>query len=437
MTTGYYPGVRRMVVAVALAACSKRSEPVPEPPPTRPPAPVTNTTPRTFFAAGTPTFVVGTAGDERVDRAIAGQAELLRSMVFPTAELVADTAVDPAAWPARPLIYGGPHVNTLLAKLTLPFSLAAGKLSIGGETFDGDGYALIAVVPAQGNVPELLLYAGTGTPGIEEINSSTFGRADAPIVIGDAFGPLVTGTWDRGADGTLRAVLGARARRVNWRATEQTVANVAVTYRFWDGAPAAGDAAPIAEASRGIATVMSKLSIDARPAMTVYVHPDQRSKAALTGNGGDGHAVPLARTLHVWNTPGLDALVAHEATHVILPQVWGHAGSALLGEGVAVWVAGQYGGTPFASFRPAATATIADLLGAGFRKLPEGTSYPLAAIFVDVAIQAVGLAGVREHLYGASPATWADACKRAGTTAEALEAAFSDRVQQRQRPPSP
>ena len=42
---------------------------------------------------------------------------------------------------------------------------------------------------APGSTAELLLYAGTGTPGVGEINSPGVSRGAEPIVIADAFGP--------------------------------------------------------------------------------------------------------------------------------------------------------------------------------------------------------------------------------------------------------
>src|SRR5688572_1751032 len=51
-------------------------------------------TPDDFFKRGTPTFVVGTAGDELVDRAISAQAGMVRDLLFPTAKIIADSALD-------------------------------------------------------------------------------------------------------------------------------------------------------------------------------------------------------------------------------------------------------------------------------------------------------------------------------------------------------
>jgi hypothetical protein len=435
--------VKRLVLVVLAACGGSKQEPPPE---TRAPAPMAATsaapaparaaTPGEVFRREQPTYIVGTSGDDRSDRTIAGQVDLVRSLLTPDAKRIADTEVElasgPAGWPANPIVYGGEHVNALIAALgpQLPFSIRAGRLAIGGRVFEGDDLALITVVPARSGDrghPELLLFAGTGTPGVAEINAPSIMRADAPIVIADAFGPLVTGTWERGADGSPRAQLGELNRRVGWRDHTRDIGGIAVKLRFFDRAAPEGDAPAIARASRGIETVVQKLALRGALSMTVYVHPDRRSKQLLTGDSGDGHAVAFARALHVLDEGGLEALVAHEATHVIVPQVWGVAGSPLFGEGLAVWVAGQYGGTPFASFRKLATPSgpIRELLGPKLRSLPEAVAYPLAAIIVDVAVATVGLPSVLAHLYGATAATWDDACKRAGTTAAALDQALA------------
>jgi hypothetical protein len=120
-------------------------------------------------------------------------------------------------------------------------------------------------------------------------------------------------------------------------------------------------------------------------------------------------------------------LIAHEGTHVLAYQQWGGSGSPLLGEGLAVWVAGHYAGTPLAAWKSRVRApdSVASLLGAGFRNLPEAEGYPIAGLFVGAAIGEVGAAKFRVHLLGAGAATWDDACARAGTTASALDAALA------------
>lgn len=394
-------------------------------------APKANT-PRAFFQRGLPTYIVGTSGDDDSDRAISGQAELIRSLLTPDAKKLFDTDVAGgavSAWPANPVVYGGGHVNAAIAAIgkDLPFEITANKLTIGGQTFEGDGYALITVVPARaGKYPELLLYAGTGTPGISEINSPTVARVDAPIVIADAFGPLIVGSWLIDPDGTAKPQLNKPGRRVAWRETTKQIGQARVAFRLYEGSPADKDAPLIALAEKGIETALAKLAVGRPIAFTVYIHPDQRSKQTLTGNGGAGHVTAFARTLHVFAHDGLASLVAHEGTHVITPQLWAPPGSPLFGEGIAVWTAGGYAGQPLATFKgKLKPLPIKDLLGPKFRSLPEGEAYPFGGTVVDVIVAKHGLAKLRDHFYSATAQTWDDACKAAGTTAAELDAAVA------------
>ena len=68
--------------------------------------------------------------------------------------------------------------------------------------------------------------------------------------------------------------------------------------------------------------------------------------------------------------------------------------------------------------------SVADLLGKAFRQTPENQSYSLAGIFVEAAVEKLGAANVRQHLYGATASTWEAACKAAGTTPHELETEF-------------
>src|SRR5688572_6897813 len=123
----------------------------------------------------------------------------------------------------------------------------------------------------------------------------------------------------------------------------------------------------------------------------------------------------------------LENLVAHEATHVLAAVRLAPAGSVLLGEGLAVWVSGQYGGKTLEEWRGALAepvASVAELLGPRFRALPEATSYPLAGILVETLVAELGRERVLDTLYPATAATWDAACERAGTSAARVETAF-------------
>ena len=130
-------------------------------------------------------------------------------------------------------------------------------------------------------------------------------------------------------------------------------------------------------------------------------------------------------------SPGgpLQSLLAHEATHVVSYYEWGPPGTPLLGEGLAVWVADDYGGRSLAEWRkapPRKGAEVARLLGPAFRKLPERETYPLAGILTGVLLEMVGREAFRDHLYPATPATWPEACRAAGTTPAKVQKAFAE-----------
>jgi hypothetical protein len=463
MMEGSKSALRIMSLAAALlVACGKESSPrptgsarssTPAPSETKPssaprPSPAANelpaVTPNDFFGRGMPTFVVGTTGSPEHDRDVAGQARFIQTLLFPEAPLLDDTTIDVAAgasgWPANPVLYGGPAVHQALATVTpqLPFEMTDERLVIGGRTFEGPGIQLITVVPAQPadergpGYPELLLYAGTGPLGVAEINAVAKGRE--PIVVADAFGILHTGTWVRDEMGRVVARLDTPRSRSEWRSVEHPLpgfgggdsGTAKVTFRFLRDEPEADDAALIDACRRGLARAIERLEIEAPSSITVYVHPDAERKAALTGKPGDGHATPASSALHVRRVDAsvdgpLERLVAHEGTHLLARAAWGAPGTPLLGEGIAVWVAGGYGGTNLEEWRTRAKRQpIEPLLGKQFLRTPENESYPLAGLLVEAAVQKIELDGVREHLYDATAGTWAEACRAAGTTAEAL-----------------
>lgn len=404
-------------------------------------------TPNAFLQRGTPSFIVGTLGDDRSRRATAGQARMIAGLFFPAAPQLRDEAIGVAggasAWPANPVVYGGPHVNRALAELapSLPFEMDAERLVIGGETMTGVGLRLITVIPARAadargpGYPEFLLYAGTGPDGVAEINA--LGRGSDVILVGDAFGRLRDGHWVRAGDGTLRAELGAAAPRIEWRSVDQPLpgvhggAGATATFRFPAELAIApdDDAAVIEAAGRGLRRSIERLQIEAPVSLTFFVYPDAERKAQLTGDRGDGHAVPSARALHVLRVetvPGaIERLVAHEGTHVLVRDGWGAPGSPALGEGIAVWASGGYGGKTLDEWKSQVKRRpIADVLGKQFFAIPEQESYPLVGLLVEAAIGEVGLAKFGEHLYPATSASWDEACTAAGTTAAAIDLAL-------------
>ena len=152
------------VLPLLLAACS-RSRETPAPPGGPAPAPTTiaadatpappapdveapsplpapTTTPNEFLARKIPTFVLGTAGDERSDRVVDVQVGLIRNL-FESSATVTDDSIDvaagPSAWPPNPVVYGGPDVSSVVARLAavLPLTFGPDRIAFGEREFRG------------------------------------------------------------------------------------------------------------------------------------------------------------------------------------------------------------------------------------------------------------------------------------------------------------
>lgn len=379
--------------------------------------------PNDVFSQADRVYVRPTGGDARADQIATNQIDLVRAG---TDTKVIDD-VDVHAWPEHAIVYGGPAINRALSE-PLPLTIGDGRLQLGGETFVGDDLRLVTLVPAQPGRPAFVLYAATTAGGLAEINSLAHGGD--PILIADAFGTLVTGRWVARGD-RVDAELGPRARRIGWRTVTRTVGKMSVRVRFPDMlAIAADDEATIAACVAGVTQAVTKLAIDPSAPLDIYVYPDRRSELSLTNDQGDGHAVSAAHALHVLKNPpaAMTSLVAHEATHILAVDAFGLAGMALMGEGLAVWVAGQYGGTALADWRLDVVPPLGALVGRAFRKLPEGVAYPYAGTFIAVAIERLGLTRVEHALLPLSPFGWDEAWAALAVEPAALAAEVQRRL---------
>lgn len=106
---------------------------------------------------------------------------------------------------------------------------------------------------------------------------------------------------------------------------------VVVHVRFPQQLPAAKDEEQVIQAClRGLAHAADKLGGASRADLSIYVYPDPRSIASLTGQCGDGHAIVEARVPHVVRYDpaeggGFEKLLAHEGTHAL---AYPHPGAA-------------------------------------------------------------------------------------------------------------
>lgn len=437
-----------LLAALAVAACSSEAPPPETTAVPSGPVSVTSTasaapvsagprTPNDLYASGTPTFIAGTLGDDHEDRVIRGQIEMVRGALFPSAKVVDDTTIDVkqgrAAWPTTPVLYGGPQHNAVVAALAaeLPFRMTSDSLEIDGHTLKGAGTQLITLVPEGGIAlphPSFMLYAGTGPEGVAEINGMPHGESE--IAIYDAFDSIAGGSWQRSATGFTPQLNWAPPRRsfddehidLPRARGPAKVTISTVPGAEYDELPAKREAV-----LRGVATSLKKLDIAIPTEVRVVIYPNAAVKKALTHSAGNGHAVAAARTLHVlaFDAKPLERLIAHESTHVFTQQAWAPPGTVMLGEGLAVWVSGQYGGVELADWKQKLTKRppLTSLLGGKFRQLPEQETYPVAGLVTGAIIDRVGLAKLRETMWPATPESWQAACARAGLTTEELEKA--------------
>ena len=402
-----------------------------------------------FLSGGTPTFLVGTSGDDAADRGIRRQVEFVQGLLFPGAKILSDVEVDVTngvdAWPARPVVYGGAHLHAGMAALQhcLPLVVESGRIEVGGNVYEGDEYRLIALVPAQPETdtcpgsPQFLWYAGAGTPGVTEINATPDGGFGWVVI--DRFGMRDAGSWER-VDGRWRARLDHRSLRRPWRSASLDAAGAALTpgsetpvavrvHRMESAAGTEADTAQNAAVARGVAKALSQLGLAQAEPLDVYLYPSAAVKASIT-RAGDGHADVASRSLHallVDPRPGgpLESLVAHEAVHVLATDAFGVPGSALWGEGLAVWASGQYGGRALEAWRlspPKLELGVTAFAGTAFFRHPERVTYPLAGLLVGDIVREHGLDAFLEHLYPAGPDDLEAACKALSTDVASLNA---------------
>ncbi|MCA8979492.1 MAG: hypothetical protein KDC14_05665 [Planctomycetes bacterium] len=378
-----------------------------------------------FLADRKPTFVVGTLGDDSADRGVSTQVELVRGLLFPEATVVGDDSFDVSAgaqvWPRTPVLYGGGHLNAALAGLgdCLPLKVTGGEIAIAGQKYTGDEYRLIALVPSLPasdscpGSPQFLLYAGAGTPGVTEINATPDGNFGFVVI--DRFGVLDAGTWERGADGAPFAKITTRALRKPWRESVLRSGGISappalIVERLEVVPQSSSERAEDAALMRGLRQAESALGLENSAPITVYVYPDAKTKASIT-RPGDGHADQVSRTLHVINGDAgdggaLEKVCAHEVVHILATDAFGVPGSPLWGEGLAVWASRQYGSRTLTEWRldpPRAEPGIVELCGAGFSRLPERVSYPIAGLLVDELIHEHGFEAFIQHVYPVGP----------------------------------
>ena len=134
-----------------------------------------------------------------------------------------------------------------------------------------------------------------------------------------------------------------------------------------------------------LARAMTALGIGTAPRITYYRYADTTQKERWTGRAGNGHT--QGTTIHtIWNVE------THEMVHV-LTQSWGDPDTAIFGEGIAVYVDGQWQGRPIDDYAKELLAagkvpplrSLADIND--FRAQDDLMTYAVAGSFVGYLVR--------------------------------------------------
>ena len=313
--------------------------------------------------------------------------------------------------------------DPLLAELDglLPARFEDDRFTFGGYRYEepGNGVALIAPNPYDAD-HYVLVYAGNSFEGLYSLFTVSTGGTDYVTTRGrgtvqqsgsfchDTWG-WVGGRWDEDL----------RADWEEWTATLEPLAyaegsEILVEYRFQPGSEAADAVVDLlavrADDYHHVLDTMELTPLDAP--IVSYLYPDNATKGEITGNEGNAHANDLNYEVHeVWGD-GVYASTGHEDVHVIAWYRIGPAGSALLGEGLAVGMGGQWWGEPLDVWADTYDASgeippLRDLID-NFWANEDGITYPLAGHFTLFLLD-----------------TWGPDTVKAIYVAEDLDAAFA------------
>ncbi len=144
-----------------------------------------------------------------------------------------------------------------------------------------------------------------------------------------------------------------------------------------------------AQNDRNVSDVAALLGVPDEGTFHYWKLPDNATKGRLTGDAGNAHT---DGTTNIWSIWPVDR---HEIVHV-LSRSWGPAGSALLGEGLAVWASGTWQG---ANVRAYAKKLVAEktwipldriVESGAFRKAPDLQTYAIGGALVEWVIETRG-----------------------------------------------
>ena len=320
------------------------------------------------------------------------------------------------------MIMGSPDSNPVLHELngTLPVWFGDDEFVFGGYRYGEPGHGIALIHPSPW-APErwITLYAGNSFGGSYSTFTIPTGSHDYNSVRGRGT-PQQQGDLCR--DGEVWGFYQPwdeddRATWEAWTASLHTTHGDHHDFHFVPGSEAADDMSWLADWQdtryRAILNVLDMEALE-QP-IQAYLYPDNATKGEVTGSTGNAHANYPNLEVHMVYGDGVYAVGAHEDVHVLAWHRWGETNYALMGEGLAVMVDGEWWGQPLedwvASYRDdGSLPSLTDLMD-DFWSTDDTITYPVAGHFVDWLLT-----------------TWDVETVQALYLAEDLEQAFEDHL---------
>lgn len=346
-------------------------------------------------------------GDSAEDAALAARVHGWYAPYLSSFELRAAADLSEADRDLDLFVLGAPASNPLLGEMngSLPVWFEEGRFTFGGYRWSEPGHGVVLIHPspfAQGRY--VMVYAGNTLDGAWSTFSVQTGAHDYAAVrggqtlqmegelcrSGDVWGFHEPWTSDLRADWD------------SWVAGLERTDTERHSFRYPPDSFADDNMDWLAD-WQGEQHAAALATLDVEPLdepISTYLYPDGATKGEVTGNSGNGHANSANYEVHEVYGDAVQAVGAHEDVHVIAWHRIGQTSYALMGEGLAVMVDGEWWGDPLqdwvAYHRDAGSLPSLQLLIYDFWSTPDGTTYPLAGHFVQFLAGEWGIDVVKE-----------------------------------------
>jgi len=356
------------------------------------------------FYDGTPTLLV-----HGLDPREASYAAVIQSYYagyIPGLELRAYDDLSEADRQLNLMIMGSPDSNPLLSELNgdLPVWFGADEFVFGGYRYDEPGHGITLIHPNP-FAPDrwITLYAGNSFGGSYGTFSIPTGGQDYNTVRGRGT-PQQQGDLCR--DGEVWGFHAAwdDDQRADWEAWVDSLHSTTGdhhVFHYVPGGDAADEMSWLADwQDTRYRAILSTLDMDAldQP-IQAYLYPDNATKGRVTGDAGNAHANYPNLEVHMVYGDGVHAVGAHEDVHVLSWHHWGDTNFALMGEGLAVMVDGEWWGEPLSdwmvSYRDDGSLPSLSALTNDFWGTSDTITYPVAGHFVDFLMGGWGVETVK------------------------------------------